>query len=226
MFKEFSVSSEGMGNFNLGLFNLSSIDINWINNIVVFKVNSLVDAEDLRLSSFTKVVTLEEFLEFLVETDNEADSLVLLDLSINNLQLQFVGDFILNISCLSSLKLFVENLKSWDISVELFVWLLGQNISEKFNASVIIDVKVWAKFLINALDVKVFKIFTVSFAIIVDILQSYILDSTEDNAVVKVVLNSIVLLTKINGRLFFIQGFINVIGVVEELVGFNSEEIS
>lgn len=87
MSKVSSVSLEQIGNFDLRLSDLSSININQFLVKFITKIDGLVDAKDLGLTSFTQVIALEVLLEFLMETDNKTNSLVLFDLGIDNSQL-------------------------------------------------------------------------------------------------------------------------------------------
>ncbi len=75
------------------------------------------------------------------------------------------------------------------------------------------------------LNVKVIKVFGIIFAIIKDLLQGHILNSTEDNTVVKVIQNTDVIIAKISGCLRSIQRFVGMIGIVEELARINPEEL-
>jgi hypothetical protein len=65
-----------------------------------------------------------------VETNDNIDILVLLDLGINDSQLQITWNFVLCVSSLSSLELLVKDLEHRNVIVKIFVIQFSQNISE------------------------------------------------------------------------------------------------
>ncbi len=188
MSKESGVFIHKTGNFDLRIFNLSCIFINQITKASIYKVNGLVDIVDLSFSRLAQAVGLEEFLELLVETNDNIYILVLLDLGINDSQLQITWNFVLCVSSLSSLELLVKDLEHRNVIVKIFVIQFSQNISEQFDAFIVIDIKVNAKSSNSFLNVKVIKILGIFTTM--QVLQGQVLNSTEDNTVVIVVQNT------------------------------------
>lgn len=99
------------------------------------------------------------------------------------------------------------------------------DISKQLNTSKVVNIEIWSEISNDFFNVEILKVLSIVFTIVIkDIFKSHVLNGTENDTVVEIILNTIVIPANFGGSLFLIQRPIGVISIVEELIGVNSEE--